>query len=944
MLGQMSEIGMDYRRYAAEEGFVIVQGGGYGRRFSTPVGDAVKSDALYREDVKTVAQLGDRGFSLYTDYYEVNDNLKWENLGGKKGYCAFDCCTPSGIYERELYAIAMADSDTSFFVNGGNGWMFGTPPVLSPFLREFRALPALRFTPMEKARDPVAVWTREVKKAEADKLKLAPGFYFYAVNRLPKKVKVELSMANASKVVPAAGGEPLALKNGQSLSFELEPFMLRSFRAEGNGVTIKSCSAETPPELSKKLLPAMAFAKNLLDDLSSRQTAPELSEPDAREAIRLLNESIKAYAEGRIWQAKGNLERSALVRIYDINGRFPAGILERKTPHGFTDKQDAPKLEFPGPQAIIGDLRGRLTTVTDLSYDSEGKLWAASHEQVMLFDKDGKYLKCLSLTMEHKPDEGDPRWAQLSNPQHLDTWSLRIAPDNRLAAMCWHTNPALYETNTGKLLRLEWGYGFPVPGMRSSLLAIDKTGNTYISCPEPDSAKGVYKFQKNGTMSFDYSVDGAPSNRLANSTASGGAIDAKGNIYLVSSDGIKIFSPAGKEIESLTSDEFKKLGKIAVLPDASKILATSSDGNTVLCFEKGISAKFAKAWSFPLPAKASALALSPDLGITVGFQKETNGIVAREYAIAKTGLDAKRDLISGTAAADSSSIDKFTQLKVYDGKICYIAHKKIWKLTPGSEQAELLYDPKFPAHLESFEAFAIAPNGDIYIASHWNGKSRGANVYRAKKEKDGYAALEYLNGGKPLHENVYFIVTDMETDGNDSLILRLHDPEKNPNGRKVSIFRWTPASDKRERLAEVGIAGANYGDYGLCRTADGGLIVAGGTTRSVVRLSKGGDVVWRNSFEAHQGESSTPFRQPIGIAADSKGRIWITEPARNNFICLDSNGKFLKSYGKFGNLDSRDGMSFCRPTGIAAIKDASGVEWLYVADVGNQRIVRFMIK
>ncbi|MFZ2654504.1 MAG: hypothetical protein WAX69_06270 [Victivallales bacterium] len=945
MLGQMREIGMDYRRYSAEEGFVIVQGGSYGRGGSTPVYDARRLDCLYADDVKATALLGDRGFSLYTDYYEVCDNLDWEKLGGKKGYCAFDCCSPSGVNERELYAIAMADSDTSFFVNGGNGWMFGTPPVLSPFFREFRALPALKFTPLEKARDPVAVWTREVKKEEADRLKIEAGFYFYAVNRLPENVKVELSTANAAKVFPAAGGEPLALRNGQSLSFELEPFMLRSFRAEGNNVSIKNCSVDVPPELSKKLLPAMAFAKDLLDDLRYRRTAPELSEPDAREAMRLLNESLRAYGEGRIWRAKGNLGRPALVKVYDINGRYPGGLLDRKIPHGFTDMQDAPKLDFSGPQAIIGDVRGRLSSITDLAYDTEGSLWAASHGQVMMFDKDGNYLKCLSLNLEHKTDDGNLRLGNsLEKPEYLDVWSLRITPDKRVAAMSWNTRPALYETNTGRLLRLEWGYGFPVPGLRSSQLAIDKWGNTYLSCPEPDDLKGVYKFREDGTLAFDYSLDGAPSNKLSGTTASGGAVDAKGNIYLAQVDGIKVFSPSGKELESLAADEFRKLGKLAVFPDGSKMLASNSDGTAILCFERGPDAKFAKAWSFNLPARATALAISPDLGITIGFQQEINGAVAREYFILGNGLEMRRDLVLGTAAVQSSSLDGFTQIKTWNGWICYIAHKKIWKLAPGSVQAELLYDPKWPAHIASFEAFAIAPNGDIYMASHWNGKARGANVYRARKEKDGFAAMEYLNGGKPLHENASFVVTDMEMDGDDSLILRLHDPENNPYGRKVSIFRWTPVSGMRERLVEVGSAGANYGDYGLCRTADGGLIVAGGTTRSVVSISRKGDVLWRDSYNPHQGYGSTPFRQPAGATADSGGRIWLTEPARNNIVCLDSNGKFLKSYGKFGNLDDRGGMSFRQPAGIATIKDANGVEWLYVADIGNQRIARFIIK
>ncbi|MFZ2657785.1 MAG: hypothetical protein WAX69_22820 [Victivallales bacterium] len=944
ILGQMREIGMDYRRYAAEDGFVIVQGGGYGRRYSTPVGDAKKSDPLYAEDVKTVARLGDRGFSIYTDYYEVNDNLDWEKLGGKKGYCAFDCSSPSGINERELYAIAMADSDTSFFVNGGNGWMFGTPPVLSPFLREFRALPALKFIPFEKARDPVAVWTREVKKEEADKLKISPGFYFYAVNRLPKNVKVELSTANASKVVPAAGGEPLTLKDGKALSFELEPFMLRSFRAEGGNVSIKNCSVEVPPEISAKLLPMITFAKDLLNDLRYRRTAPELSEPDAREAMRLLNESIRAYGEGRFWQAKGNLERSSLVRVYDINGRFPSGLLERKIPHGFTDVKDAPKVDFLGLQSIIGDVRGRLSTITDLAYDTESNLWAASHEQVMLFDRDGNYLKCLSLNLAHTPDEGDPRWAQLANPRYLDTWSLRLTPDKRLAAMSWHTQPALYETNTGRLLRLEWGYGFPVPGMRSSLLAIDKWGNPYLTCPEPADMKGVYKFREDGTMSFDYSVNGTPSNKLADTTASGGAVDAKDNIYLVSADGIKVFSSSGKEIESLTSDEFKKLGKLAVFPDGSKMLATNSDGTAILCFDRGSDAKFAKSWSFNLPAKATALAISPDLGIAIGFQQETNGVVAREYFILRNGLEARRDLIPGLSSMQTQSLKGTTQLKVNGGKIYYLAHNKLMRLTPGTpDTIEIAYDPGLPN--ADIQSFALAPDGSIYLASNFGfySNSRGMNVYRCAKTATGWDKPKMLNGDKPLFDNWSYSPTDLEVESDGRLILRLDDPEVKAGGPTVTIFRYSPDDGKREKLIHLG-GTLPWGDYGLHLGTDGKIFIAGGGTRSVTCLSQKAEIIWQDKFDPHQGHGSTPFRQPIGITTDSSGHVWLTEPARNNFVCLDSKGKFLKSYGKFGTLDDRDGMSFRQPTGIAAIKDAKGIEWLYVADVGNQRIVKFMIK
>jgi hypothetical protein len=37
-------------------------------------------------------------------------------------------------------------------------------------------------------------------------------------------------------------------------------------------------------------------------------------------------------------------------------------------------------------------------------------------------------------------------------------------------------------------------------------------------------------------------------------------------------------------------------------------------------------------------------------------------------------------------------------------------------------------------------------------------------------------------------------------------------------------------------------------------------------------------------------------------------------------------------------------MSFCQPVGIVAASDGNGQEWLYVADVNNQRIIRYKIR
>ncbi|MFA6292270.1 MAG: hypothetical protein WC637_10835, partial [Victivallales bacterium] len=178
MFGQMREIGMDPKLYDKEPGFVVIQGGMYGRRYSSPLMDAgVIEPSLYSPQAKQVRRWGDRGYSLYTSYFEYGHAAEFDRLGGKDVFIN-ECCVPSGFNERELYAIALADCDTSFLINGGAGWMFGTPSVMQPFLREYRALPAIPFTPWEKARDPVAVWSA----------KDHGSLFFYAVNRLPVKV------------------------------------------------------------------------------------------------------------------------------------------------------------------------------------------------------------------------------------------------------------------------------------------------------------------------------------------------------------------------------------------------------------------------------------------------------------------------------------------------------------------------------------------------------------------------------------------------------------------------------------------------------------------------------------------------------------------------------------------------------------------------------------
>jgi sugar lactone lactonase YvrE len=337
------------------------------------------------------------------------------------------------------------------------------------------------------------------------------------------------------------------------------------------------------------------------------------------------------------------------------------------------------------------------------------------------------------------------------------------------------------------------------------------------------------------------------------------------------------------------------------------------------------------------------LNLTAEGTLVLGFKDDTQGLVAQEFGIGEKGLEPRRELVRSLKEIETRSLGGFTQLKLFQGKLYYGAYGKLMRLTPGAAEAEVALDPKFAAHLAMFEAFAFTPDGDLYLASHWQGKSRGVNVYRCRKTADGaWDKPVSLNDGKPLAEAWHMIPTDLAADAQGRLLLRLDNPDIKSSGPTTTLFRYSPADGKRELLLHLGPT-RPWGDYGLHVAADGKTYIAGGGTAGIWCLAADGKVLWQTRFETHQGEESTALRQPLGITTDSKGRVWVTEPARNHVLCLTPDGKVLNTYGRFGTIDDRDGLSLCQPVGIAAVKDAAGSEWIYIADVNNQRLVKWRL-
>lgn len=907
MLEQMQEVGMDWHRYAKEENIVIIPPGGtYGRRFSLPISDAAKLDSSYDSSIQAAGRFGGRAYGLYSDYFEVNRNLDWSKLGGKP-YSAFDANLPSGLNERAMYAQAMADCDTGIFSNGGSGWIFGTPEVMQPFFREYRALPSVPFEPWDQARDPVAVWSHRDK---------AGTLWFYAVNRLPVSVKISIGL-KAKEVLPAPGGEKVPLAGG-CLELTLEPFMMKSFQAEG-GAELTDFHVEVPQEYVNGLKPMLAFARELRGELAERKIAPELTRSETDAALACFDGALAAFDRKEYFKARGLLERRAAVQVYYLAGKYPPGLWQRSQDHGTLTLARKP------PEAIyeLTGATGKLGAVTDLTYDAKGNLWLSSGTQLLELGAAGQEVKALSLFAPYDSTAADIRKPTLLPSRPLAVTAVQASSNGNLLVQQGATAPLSYEAGQGRMLSFA-NKGFLIPGTPVSLLAMTGNDESVLSCSAAGK-KGAYL----------YSADGTPKRKLSENEARAAAVDKSGRIYLAGPEKIEVVSSEGKVLEQFSAAGFTRL---AVTPDGRTLLALLEKTNHIHCFHRDSNGAMVASWNQALPAPVSAMAFSPDGSLAVGFKSADQNVVARAYSLGAEGLVPSRDLVRGLTETDS--LDGDTPLKAFEGRLYYSAHEKLMRLTPGNpDRVEVAFDPQFRNGPVAFESFAFAPNRDLYISSNWNGTKRGINVFLCRWNGHGWNPPEALNQGAPLLEGGNSIARDLAVDDKGRLILHLLKPDS--KGGNLSLYRWSPRGD-RELLINLG-EGSAEGEYGLELQADGSLLVAGGTTRKILRLAPDGKVVWTTERLKSCPPGYSDLRFPLGITADSQGGIWVTDPSRHKILRLDAAGKLLGTIGSFGNGQNGGALLLNAPSGIAAIKDVNGKEWIYVADGGNRRLVKLPV-
>lgn len=120
--------------------------------------------------------------------------------------------------------------------------------------------------------------------------------------------------------------------------------------------------------------------------------------------------------------------------------------------------------------------------------------------------------------------------------------------------------------------------------------------------------------------------------------------------------------------------------------------------------------------------------------------------------------------------------------------------------------------------------------------------------------------------------------------------------------------------------------------WGIAVAEDGSVYVTDTWNNRIQKFDRNGKFVatW-GTFG--QGETPTSFYGPRGLAVDSKGRVYVSDTGNKRIVVFDKNGTYITQFGSAGF----DAGQFDEPVGVAVDKNGK----VYVVDTWNQRVQTF---
>ncbi len=310
-------MGLDLRALAELDGFALIPITNPGRgKCKSPLEEQARHDEVLDPDFKALAIGSQHALHFWPQYDEWGYPFPLDQLGvppfttGQRGrhYCGTS--TAAGRFDLERLAAVLADTDATMLMDGSFRINHGDRQVRGPWIAEFKQLPRLPFTPLEEARDPIAVWYRECPDA----------FYFYAVNRERVPLTISLDFSAATTFQRLGTGENLT---GQRVTLQLQPFELAAFRT-ANGIAITGAHTTIPEALITHVRHQLAFAQHAAAAITGNRAA-SVTEAERRDFLENLEHAWNASSAGHLWRARTALSMARMMRVHQALGQLPKG-------------------------------------------------------------------------------------------------------------------------------------------------------------------------------------------------------------------------------------------------------------------------------------------------------------------------------------------------------------------------------------------------------------------------------------------------------------------------------------------------------------------------------------------------------------------------------------------------------------------------------------------
>jgi len=216
---------------------------------------------------------------------------------------------------------------------------------------------------------------------------------------------------------------------------------------------------------------------------------------------------------------------------------------------------------------------------------------------------------------------------------------------------------------------------------------------------------------------------------------------------------------------------------------------------------------------------------------------------------------------------------------------------------------------------------AVGADGSVYVSDTWN--------HRVQKfDANGTFVKMWGIFGQGETPDAFWGPRAIVVDSQGRLYVA------DTGNKRIVVFDANGTS-----LNTIGTSGSDPGQFdepvGLAVTKDGNVYVADTWNQRIQQFAYNSAAnmygfvrQWTISGWFGQSIDNKPF-----MALDPKGRLYVTDPEGYRVLVFDQQGKFLTTWGDFGNDNTTFGLA------SALAIDATGK--MVVTDAGNHRVLQF---